>query len=230
MGIFSRMKRAIKSKANATVSKAIDPAKELEMTIFELEEQRKLAYKELLGFKATAKKMEQEIERVQARIADFEKKAVVAVNAGDDELAKQCLREKNLAAAELDNIKRDRDEAIGCAIELNKSRKAVETKLQILKLRKGTMASQLAAARTGKDVVFGDSKELFERLDEAGDRIDHDAVMAEVNAAMGAEETGSDLESKILAADTEGTGAEDALGELKAKMQEAKERKLIPGS
>src|SRR5262245_49315471 len=138
MGIFSRMKRAIKSKANAAVDKAIDPAKELEMAILELEEQRKAAYKELLGFKTTAKQMEQEIERVQARAADLEKKAMLAVKAGDDELAKQCLKERNLAVADIEKIKRDRDEAAGAAIELNKSRKQVEARLQILKLKKGT--------------------------------------------------------------------------------------------
>ena len=41
MGIFGRMKRAVKSKANAAVDKMIDPAKELDMAILELEEQQK---------------------------------------------------------------------------------------------------------------------------------------------------------------------------------------------
>ncbi len=229
MGIFSRMKRAIKSKANAAIDKAVDPAKELEMAILELEEQRKAAYKELLGFKTTAKQMEQEIERTQTRMGDLEKKAMVAVKAGDDALAKQCLKERNLAAAELDKIKRDRDEAAGCAIELNKSRKQVEARLQILKLKKGTMATQLAAARSGKDAVFGDSQELFDRMQQAGDKIDDDAVMAEVQAAMDGDDAGTaGLEAQIAKVDDQGAGAEDALAELKARMKAAKERKQLP--
>lgn len=231
MGIFSRMKRAIQSKANAAVDKAIDPAKQLELTLLELEEQRKTAYKELLGYKTTAKQMEQDIDKHKARIADLEKKAIIAVKAGKDDLAKQCLREKQLAEQELVKIKRDRDEAAGYAIELNKSRKQVETRLQILKLKKGTMATQIAAARSGKGVVFGEAEKLFEQLDQAGERIDDDAIMAEVQAAMDGDEANPELEAKLLAAQAEDTGGsdtDDALAALKAQMATAKQGKLPP--
>ena len=43
MGIFSKIKGGISSKANAALDKAIDPEKELDMAILELEEGRKKA-------------------------------------------------------------------------------------------------------------------------------------------------------------------------------------------
>src|SRR4029079_8536642 len=58
MGIFSKIKGGISSKANAALDKAINPEKELEMAIMELEEGRKKAMAELLSYKTTAKTLE----------------------------------------------------------------------------------------------------------------------------------------------------------------------------
>jgi len=66
MGWFSRMKKGVKSKANAAIDKMVDPEKELDKAIMELEEQRKQAIEELISYKATAKQMEQDIEPGQA--------------------------------------------------------------------------------------------------------------------------------------------------------------------
>jgi len=67
MGIFKRMKDGISSKANAAIDKAIDPEKELEMAILELEEGRKKALQELISYKATARQMEDEIAKYKER-------------------------------------------------------------------------------------------------------------------------------------------------------------------
>lgn len=233
MGIFSRMKKGIKSKANAVVDKAIDPEKELEIAIMELEEQRKSALQELIGYKATAKQMEQDIARAQEKSTAWEKKAKAAVKAGDDELAKQALKERRYWLAEAEKIRRDRDEAAGYAIELNRSRKQVETKLKILKLKKGTMATQIAAARSGGSSPFGHDNELFEKFAKAEERIDAEAIQAEVNAAMEGEDLDgtpiSSMAGRALPEPTPGAGDADlALAELKAKMAVDKEKKKLP--
>ena len=72
MGIFSRIKNGISSKANSALDKAIDPEKELEMAILELEEGRKKALAELVSYKTTAKQMDQDIEKHKAKIAEWE--------------------------------------------------------------------------------------------------------------------------------------------------------------
>ena len=152
MGIIKRMKRAVASKANAVVDKAISPEKELELAIAELEEQRKKALADLLSYKSTAKQMERDIANLETKAADWEKKAMLAVKKGVDDLAKKCLLEKQNCEREAAKIRADRDEAAGYAIELNRSRKKVESRLQILKLKKGTMATQIAAARSATAV------------------------------------------------------------------------------
>lgn len=229
MGIFSRMKQSIKSKANSAVDKLSDPEKDLDMAIMELEEMRKKALEELVTYKATAKRLEQDIESEQKRADEWEKRAMAAVKAGDDELAKKALRERQSSLAEVAKIKRDRDEAAGYAIQLNRSRKTAETKLQMLKLRKGTIATQMKAAKTGS--ALGVDNELFDKLDEAEQRIDEDAIEAEVFAAMQGEEyAGADFDAKLLAAGGNPAVAadgQDPLEQLKAKMAADKEKKLL---
>jgi phage shock protein A len=226
MGIFGRMKRAVKSKANAAIDKAVDPAKEIELVIAELEEQRRVAYKELLGYKTSAKQMERDMAELEEKAAKWEKRAMAAVKAGDDETARQCLKEHKEALAERERVQRDRDEAAGYAIELNRSRKKVEHRLKILKLKKGTMATQIAAARSRSGSTFGETNELFERFDAAGNAIDEEAIEAEVAAAMQGEAHGTELEAKLLATAEHGTGdTDDELARLKARMLEEKSAK-----
>lgn len=242
MGFFSRFKKGVKSKANAAVDKMTSPEKELDMAIMELEEQRKNALKELISYKATAKQMERDMKTYEDKAASWEEKAMAAVRAGKDELAKKALRESKRCKQEAIKIKRDRDEAAGYAIELNRSRKKAETKLQILKLKKGTMATQIAAARGGGDNPFSTDNELWEKMQRAEDAINAEEIESEVDAAMKGEEiTGSErqmteaqLEARLLAAagdvasGSSGGDPDLALAELKAKMDKAKAAKQLP--
>jgi phage shock protein A len=238
MGIFSRIKNGISSKANSALDKAIDPAKEVDMTILELEEGRKKALQELITYKATAKTLDADMEKYKTKAAEWERRAMMAVKAGDDEAAKTALKEKRNADVEAAKIERDKHEAASYAIQLNKSRKEFETKLQILKLRKGTLATQIAAGRSAGGDAFGNDSSVWDRFKAAEDRIDSEAIETEVDAAMRGEmDGGAELDAKILAASRQAqlgdgsdrsappNGPDDALSKLKSKMEDAKAEK-----
>jgi len=231
MGIFSKIKQGISSKANAALDKAIDPEKEIEMAILELEEGRKKALAELISYKATAKNLDNDLEKYKAKATEWERRAMMAVRAGDDDAAKTALREKKNAETEYAKIERDKHEAASYAIQLNKSRKEFEVKLQMLKLRKGTLATQIAAGRSAGGDAFGNDSSVWDRFKAAEDRIDSEAIESEVDAAMRGEELEvAALDAKILAAGQKEDqlalpGASDPLAELKAKMAEQKAAK-----
>jgi len=236
MGIFSRIKGGISSKANAALDKAIDPEKELDMAIMELEEGRKKALQELITYKATAKTLDADMEKHKAKAAEWEKRAMTAVKAGDDEAAKIALKEKRNAEQEAAKIERDKHEAASYAIQLNKSRKEFETKLQILKLRKGTLATQIAAGRSAGGDAFGNDSSVWDKFKAAEDRIDAEAIETEVDAAMRGEDMDAlAFDSKLAAAAANPMlppGPDDALAKLKAKMESdkaAKQKALEPG-
>ena len=229
MGIFSRIKGGISSKANAALDKAIDPAKELDMAILELEEGRKKALQELVTYKATAKTLDADMEKHKAKAAEWEKRAMTAVKAGDDEAAKIALKEKRNAEQEAAKIERDKHEAASYAIQLNKSRKEFETKLQILKLRKGTLATQIAAGRSAGGDAFGNDSSVWDKFKAAEERIDAEAIETEVDAAMRGEDMDAlAFDSKLAAAAANpqlAPGPDDALSQLKAKMETDKAAK-----
>lgn len=236
MGILSRLKGTLTQKANAAIDRATDPAKEIDLAIAELEDQRKKALAELISYKANAKQMENDLERHRKKASEWEARAMTAIKAGDDELAKQALREKKAAETEIEKISRDRNEAAGYAAQLNKSRKEFETKLQMFKLRKGTLATQLAAARSGGGDAFGNDPSVWDRFAEAEDKIDRTAVESEVDAAMrGEEQDAQDFDRKLIAA-AKASGnadalpaapADDALAMLKEKMASDKAKKAL---
>ena len=212
MGIFKRMKDGISSKANAALDKAIDPEKELDMAILELEEGRKKALQELITYKAT----------------EWERRAVLAIKAGDDDAAKVALREKKAAETEAAKIEHDKHEAASYAIQLNKSRKEFETKLAMLKMRKGTLATQIAAARAPGGDAFGNDSSVWDRFAAAEERIDSEAIATEVDAAMRGEDVETQaFDAKLAAAAGSagllaGVDADDPLAKLKDKMAEQK--------
>lgn len=219
MGIFSRIKNGISSKANSALDKAIDPEKELEMAILELEEGRKKALQELVSYKATAKQLDNDIEKYRTKAAEWEKRAMLAVKAGDDEAAKTALREKKAAEQEAEKIEHDKHEAASYAIQLNKSRKEFETKLQMLKLRKGTLATQIAAARSAGGDAFGNDSSVWDKFQRAEERIDQEAIETEVDAAMRGEEADAQLfDAKLAALPAAAADSDDALAKLKEKM------------
>ncbi|MEO6771446.1 MAG: PspA/IM30 family protein [Kofleriaceae bacterium] len=229
MGIFSRIKGGISSKANAALDKAIDPAKELNMAILELEEGRKKALQELVTYKVTAKTLEADMEKHKAKAAEWERRAMIAVKVGDDEAAKVALKEKRAAEQEATKIERDKHEAASYAIQLNKSRKEFETKLQLLKLRKGTLATQIAAGRSAGGDAFGNDSSVWDKFQAAEDRIDAEVIETEVDAAMRGEEIDATaFDRKLAAAEANPqlpAGPEDALAKLKAKMDADKAAK-----
>ena len=223
MGIFSRIKQGVSSRANA----AIDPAKELEIAITELEDGRKKALAELVAYKTTTKQLDADLEKHKAKAAEWERRAVVAIKAGDDEAAKLALREKRAAEVEAGKIECDKHEAASYAIQLNKSRKEFETKLSLLKMRKGTLATQIAVARSPGGDAFGNDSSVWDRFKAAEDRIDSEAIATEVDAAMRGEAAETQALDAKLAALGAGDGAapDDALARLKDKMAEQKAAK-----
>jgi phage shock protein A len=234
MGIFSKIKQGISSKANAELDKAIDPEKELDMAILELEEGRKKALAELISYKATAKQMDNDLEKYKAKIAEWEKRAMLAVRAGDDDAARIALKEKKSCETEYAKIERDKHEAASYAIQLNKSRKEFETKLQMLKLRKGTLATQIAAARSAGGDAFGNDSSVWDKFARAEERIDQEAIETEVDAAMRGEDADAAMfDAKLNALPAAAAEGDDALAKLKEKMAAdklAKQKALAAGA
>src|SRR4030095_10927202 len=174
---------------------------------------------ELVSYRTTAKQLDNDLEKQRAKAAEWEKRAMLAGKAGDDEAAQAARREKKSVGAEAAKIERDKHEAASYAIQLNKSRKEFETKLQMLKMRKGTLATQTAAARSAWGGACGNDSSVWDKFARAEERIDQEAIETEVDAAMRGEDAEAQiLDAKLAALPAGPDGPDDALAQLKAKM------------
>src|SRR5688500_20343256 len=95
MGIFSRLGTLIKSNINDLITKAEDPEKMLTQVLIEMTQQLTEAKKAVAVAIADEKKLQKQYTAETDKSKEWERKAMVAVRAGDDGLARQALSRKN---------------------------------------------------------------------------------------------------------------------------------------
>jgi phage shock protein A len=177
--VIKKIADMLRAQANAAIDKMTDPKKRVELMIAELDEAMKELTRELVGYKATEKSLAQKSAAAKQAAADWEQKAMTAVRAGDDALAKAALVEQGKAQADFESIERDRREQAALAAEMLKSRREVSQRLDSLKLRAGTIAQKLEMGKGSH--ALDASKASFEKLDEIGDKIEEKAIETDLD-------------------------------------------------
>jgi phage shock protein A len=222
MGIFSRLGTLIKSNINDLIAKAEDPEKMLNQVLLEMQQQLVEAKKAVAVAIADEKKLHKQYNAEVDKSKEWERKAMVAVRAGDDGLARQAL------------VRKQEHETIGTqfqqqwigqkqAVEklkdalrlLNNKIEEAKRKKNILIARKKRAEAQHQIAQTMQGL--GDTS-AFDTFDRMADRISLMEAEAEAGAELAGELSGDTLESKFLQLEQGGGSEDDALSELKAKM------------
>lgn len=222
MGIFDRFNRVLKSNLNSLVDRAEDPAKLLDQTVIDMENELKKAKKDLVTQLGTAKRLEKKAQEHEDEVKGWEDKAVLALRAGDEQLAREALKMKQKTKATADNVLRQSDAAAASARQLQSTLEQIEAKIEDLKARKSTLASQVRRARDsgggGGGGRFG--SEALDGLDQLSGRIDQ--LEAEVEASDLLEDPDrARVEAKFRALEKKSGGAvvEDELAALKKKLE-----------
>ncbi|MRG92368.1 PspA/IM30 family protein [Polyangium spumosum] len=149
MGIFDRMGKVISSNVNALLDKAEDPKKSVDLIIEEMKEQIRAARKELVEAVAAEKVLRKKVDEIDAETQKWERRAELALKAGDESLAREALVQKKRIIAERDRAEALRAEQRAAALNMKKELERMEQKQQELEARKGTIATQLQQAKAG---------------------------------------------------------------------------------
>ncbi|MGE0868011.1 MAG: PspA/IM30 family protein [Kofleriaceae bacterium] len=223
MGIFSRLGTLIKSNINDLITKAEDPEKMLSQVLLEMQQQLVEAKKAVAVAIADEKKLQKQYTSETDKGKEWERKAMVAVRAGDDNLARQALSRKQ----EHENIatqfqqqwiqQKQAVEKLKDALRLlNNKIEEAKRKKNILIARKKRAEAQQQIANTMQGL--GDTS-AFDTFDRMAERIQLMEAEAEAGAELAGELSGDTLESKFMQLEQGAGGSEDdALAELKAKM------------
>ncbi len=218
MGILGRLSTMIKSNVNDLVDSMQDPAKEIDQMIRDMEDSARQARAEVAQCLAEEKRMEKRLETLAAEAKNWEEHAVRAVSVGDDPLAKEALRRKAEKEADrLEAVKALQEQKVYVE-QLTVGLRALETRLKEVKLRQGTLKQKARAVKKG-----GSATSLrtgaFEDFDRMANKIDTIEAAGALDEELGGRTPASaEAERKLRALD-EDRSVDDALAELKKKLQ-----------
>lgn len=221
MGIFARLAQLIKSNLNDLISRSEDPEKMLNQIVIDMNTQLIEAKKQVAASIADEKKLLKQTEQELATAAEWERRAMMAVRAGDDALAKEALARKRehdeLAAAFKSQWEKQRTavEQLKLALRaLNGKIEEAKRKKSLLIARKKRAEAQRAIQETMSGLRDASAFEAFDRMQNKIERIEAEA---EATAELQEEYSGDVLAHRF--SELEATaGADSDLEVLKRRM------------
>jgi phage shock protein A len=217
MGIFDRMGRVISSNINSLLDKAEDPRKSLDLTIEEMESSIRSAKKEIVESLATQKILSKKVEEMDHDVEKWEKRAELALKSNDEELAREAIKHKKRVIGDRDRAEAQRGEQRGVVLTMKREMERMENKLEELKSRKGSIASEMRRAKADPLATGGPGGKAFEEFRRMEQKIDEQRAgaeaMTEVDAALNDGLSETELESKFAQLEGRGYSADKSPGD-----------------
>ena len=221
MGIFQRLGTLLKSNINDLISKAEDPEKMLSQVLVDMKNQLVEAKKQVAVAIGDEKRLKKQWDDQIQQSKEWERKAMMAVHAGDDTLAKEALvrqKEHEDLSTQFEqqwHLQKDAVEKLKDQLRtLNNKIEEAKRKKNILVAR----AKRAEAQKTIQSTMAGLSDtSAFDTFDRMAEKVEQIEAEAEAGVELAGEMTGDSLQSRFKQLESTG-GADMALAELKAKM------------
>jgi phage shock protein A len=222
MGIFDRFKRVVKSNLNDMISKAENPEKMLNQLIIDMNQQLIESKKSVASAIADEKKLERQVNENFAKSKEWERKAMLAIRAGKEDLAKEALVRKQ----EYDNYAsqyKTQMEAQQASVEkLKDALRGLQQKIEEAQRKKNLLIARAKRAeaqqRIQKTIGGLSDTSAFEVFDKMASRVDQ--LEAEADAMTEIEDMGQDqsLEQQFAQLESSSDNTDLMLEDLKKKM------------
>jgi len=224
MGIFSRLKTLVSSNVNDLISKAEKPEKMLNQLIIDMQEQLLESKKAVAMAIADEKKLERELANQESLAQEWEKKAMLAVRAGKDDLAREALlrkQEYENAAIEY----RKQWEAQKSSVEkLKESLRELQSKIEEAQRKKNLLIARAKRAEAQQKIqntmssVSG-NRSAFDAFDRMAQKVDQMEAQADAAKELEDLSNNASLEKRFAELEKSDASADLLLEDLKKKMQ-----------
>jgi phage shock protein A len=223
MGIFSRLRTVIAANINALLGKIEKPEKMLNQLLIDMNERLIESKKAVAMAIADEKRLERDTNNQKSQSNEWQRKAMLAVQAGKDDLAKEALLRKQ----EYDNYYEDyykQWQAQKESVEkLKSSLRELQSKIEEAQRKKNLLiarAKRAEAEQKIQDTMSGmdggrASLDTFNRMAEKVDELEARADASKELANFNAD---TDLEKKFAELEKSDSSADQLLADLKAKM------------
>jgi phage shock protein A len=226
MGIFDRLSTMLRSNINDLITKAENPEKMLNQLIVDMKGQLAKAKQQVASAIADEKKLQADAEAMKKQADDWERRAMLAVQEGRDDLAKQALMRYNehlQGAQQLSETwmrhKAETEQLKLALRQLNDKIEEAKRKKNILLARAKRAEAQQRIQETMSGLSDKSAFESFERMAEKIEQTERRAIAA---AELQEEFSGDALTKQFEALEYHGTSDQQLLA-LKQRMG------LLPG-
>jgi phage shock protein A len=221
MGIFDRLSTMLRSNINDLISRAENPEKMLNQLVLDMRSQLAKAKQQVASAIADEKRLQAQVEQEKKLSEDWEKRAMLAVQEGRDDLAKQALvrhAEHLQNAAQLEETWRKHaaeTENLKASLRtLNDKIEEAKRKKNILIARQRRAEAQRRIHETMSSISEKSAFETFERMSE---RIEQNERKALAAAELTEELEGDSLQKQFAQLEYK-ADADSQLLALKQKM------------
>ncbi|MGA2640781.1 MAG: PspA/IM30 family protein [Spirochaetia bacterium] len=228
MGILDRIRTVLKANINALISKAEDPEKMLNQLIMDMNEQLLEAKKQVAMSIADEKKLERQALENKSQGEDWEKKAMLAVKAGKDDLAKEALLRKQEYDGYAASFQKEFESQHASVEQLKDALRQLQTKIEEAGRKKNLLIARAKRAEAQKQIqqtmgsLSGNSS--FDTFDRMAQKVDQIEAEAEAMKELGAVTADQKLEDKFKELESSDAGSDKLLEDLKAKMGQIEDK------
>lgn len=222
MGIWARISTLVKSNINAMISKAEDPEKILNQLIIDMREQFLEARKQVAVAIADEKRLKQQYEAELEKAQEWEKKAMIAIKAGRDDLAAQALARKQEHDRLCEEWQQQWMAQKQASDQLRDALARLNAKIQEASRKKNLLIARAKRAEAQKKIQdtmagLGDNGafDTFARMEE---KVMQQEAEAQAAVELSGDIDGDKLASEFKSLETSSSAQSDALAALKAKM------------
>lgn len=220
MNLFERFFRVVRANVNQAVSGLEDPEKILNQTVSDMQTDLVKVRQAYAEVSATLKRIERQREQAAVTSTEWKKRAQLALQKGEEDLAREALTRKKTAdeqeaslAAQIDGMKANVD-------KLYTSMQQLEMKISEAKAKKDQYVARARTAKTSakvndmlSNVATSGGLEAFERMKTKVEELE---VKADVSRDLSLGGADSSLESKFKALESD--SVDDELQKMKGQI------------
>ena len=223
MGIFDRLKAVISSNMNSLISKAENPEKMLNQMIIDMNQQLIDSKKAVAMAIADEKRLERELIENRAKSEEWEKKAMLAVRAGRDDLAKEALLRKQEHEAYVGQLGTQWQAQKESVEKLKESLRQLQTKIEEASRKKNILIARAKRAEAQEKInqtmsSLSGNKSAFDTFDRMAKKIDELEARTEAQKELEDTTSGASLEKQFALLESSPMAADSLLEDLKRKM------------
>ncbi|MFH2114301.1 MAG: PspA/IM30 family protein [Spirochaetota bacterium] len=223
MGIFDRLKTVVSSNINDLINKAENPEKMLNQLVVDMNQQMLESKKSVAMAIADEKKLERELLEQKRLSSEWERKAVIAVKANRDDLAKEALGRKQEAENYYLQLKPQWDSQKAAVEKLKDTLRQLQNKIDEASRKKNILVARAKRAEAQEKIhktmsSISGSTSAFDTFDRMAKKVDELEARAEAQGELADLSQSASLENEFAKLESSGAGSDLLLEELKRKM------------